>query len=407
VIWWKILSAGFVALVCMVCSVDKAPADEFKVTSSLGLKQEYNDNLFFDDSDEEEEFITTISTGLELGERTERLNARLKAEVDGLLYAQNDELNDVDQLYRGDVDYRLTPRTDVAVEAEFRRDSRPDRDLLETGLVLGTTTRERQRYRLSSSHAFSERTSGSLSYLYERDDYDDPEVTDVESHDASLGFSRDVSDLISSTVLNTNLGYSRYRFSDSRVEKYTWTFGASRALSELFGAHLAVGVRHTRSKFTVRRLVAYPPFFFPILTEEENKSNAWGGLGQLGISYNGEVSNADVTLFRDITTASGRSGTTERTALTFTYGRRFSYELWGYLSGGYYLNEGDAEELATRDIDERTVRINPRLRYSINRDLALEASYSYTRIQDDAYDTDSDRNLVFLRLVFRYPWQQF
>ena len=48
-------------------------ADEFKLIPSLAVREEYNDNIFASSNDTADDFITTLSAGLELVERTERL----------------------------------------------------------------------------------------------------------------------------------------------------------------------------------------------------------------------------------------------------------------------------------------------------------------------------------------------
>src|SRR5512143_3941426 len=78
-----------------------ALADEFKVTPSVAVRQEYNSNIFFDSRDEKDDFITRVKPGLELLERTERIDLRLAGFVIPYVYWDNDNLNSVDQDYSG------------------------------------------------------------------------------------------------------------------------------------------------------------------------------------------------------------------------------------------------------------------------------------------------------------------
>jgi len=50
---------------------------EIHLISSLSVQQEFNDNLFFETKDREMDFLTRVSAGSELVERTERLDLRL------------------------------------------------------------------------------------------------------------------------------------------------------------------------------------------------------------------------------------------------------------------------------------------------------------------------------------------
>ena len=67
-------------------------ADEFNLTPSLTVREEYNDNIFFEYSDAIDDYITTVSAGLELAERTEQLDLSLKGTVSPYFYADNSDL---------------------------------------------------------------------------------------------------------------------------------------------------------------------------------------------------------------------------------------------------------------------------------------------------------------------------
>jgi uncharacterized protein (PEP-CTERM system associated) len=85
---WK----AAVALVLALSATDLW-ADEFKLTPSVAVRQEYNSNIFFDSSNEKDDFITRVKPGLELIERTERIDLRLAGFVTPYVYWENDELN--------------------------------------------------------------------------------------------------------------------------------------------------------------------------------------------------------------------------------------------------------------------------------------------------------------------------
>jgi hypothetical protein len=135
----------------------------------------------------------------------------------------------------------------------------------------------------------------------------------------------------------------------------------------------------------------------------QKDSDEWGGSGQILLAYRGELTDWSLTFFHDLRKASGRYGTTERTALLGEIRRRFTKEFQGRLSAEYFLNKADRGKLAAEDIDEETFRVRTLLRYDFTRDIALEASYSFTRTEDNEDDTDAKRNVVFIRLRLQYP----
>jgi hypothetical protein len=61
----------------MVIAADTG-ADEFKLTPSLAVKEEYNDNILYSTTNTQKGFITTLSPGLALTERTERMDLAVR-----------------------------------------------------------------------------------------------------------------------------------------------------------------------------------------------------------------------------------------------------------------------------------------------------------------------------------------
>jgi hypothetical protein len=317
-------------------------------------------------------------------------------------YADLDELDAVDQHYSGGLRYQWSPRMATSFHAGYIRDSQPGRDLLETGLVVGDTVRRRVSAGFSGEYSLSEVTSAGLSYTYGDENYKDPGFTDIDSHSLNLVFTRNMEKTFANTHGRLTFGAGRYDFSESRVDNYSVMVGAVRRLTELYSVSADVGLRHTRREFEVLRLEPVAPGIFRVVSAKE-KDDSVGAVGRAALSYQGEATRASLSFYRDIATSGGRAGTVERTSFVFDVGKRFTYKLWGHISAGYYLNESKGRELALQEIDERTWRLNPYLRYVYSMDLSFEASYSYTRIDDRRDNTDADRNLVFLRLVYYHP----
>ena len=112
---------GMVAV--LVLMTGTAWADEFKLTPSIAVRQEYNDNIFFDYNSKiaEDSFITRVRPGLELIDRTERFDLRLAGFVTPYVYWSDSNLNSVDQDYSGRASYLLTPQLRVGADAAVTR----------------------------------------------------------------------------------------------------------------------------------------------------------------------------------------------------------------------------------------------------------------------------------------------
>ena len=130
---WRVASFSF-------ASIDAA-ADRRELDVFLGAREEYNDNIFFDSDDPVDDFITTISGGLKFLNQTERTDLYLSAIVDRLIYSDDKDLDATDQYYNGRFGYEFTPRFGATVDAAYSKDSRPDRDVAVSDLMLSTVPR--------------------------------------------------------------------------------------------------------------------------------------------------------------------------------------------------------------------------------------------------------------------------
>lgn len=363
-------------------------AGEFKLVPSLAVTEEYNDNIFFEDRDEIEDWITTISPGLTLSHRTDQLDLNISARGDSIKYGQNDELNEFDQNYTGNLGYRISPRMSVSGNAGYTVDSRSDRDIETTGLVQSTEERKSYTFGLAGGYILSEKSAVSLSYAFERNDFDSPEYENDKYHESNLVFTHDLSKFFPRTAGQINFGYSYYDASDITVDNYYGTVGLNWEITEIFNLLVAGGSRYTE---------------YEVRDGEQVKDEEWGGVGQMTLSYRGDLTSANLSVQKDLSPARGENGTTDRTSFLFNIRRRLTEKFSASLSGEYFLNTADSGELATQDIDERAMNIRPGLSYEIIDDLILDLSYTYTRVKDREEHSRSRRNLVFARFSYQYP----
>ncbi len=384
----KRMAVGLLAVVIGLVCASNAHANGFDIIPSIAVKEEYNDNIFVTQSGEIDDYITTLSPGIELEQRTARLNLRLSGRIDGLIYTDNNDLNHMDQDYTGRVHYQLTPRMGGGFETGYLRDSRPDRDIPTTGLVLGTDIRHRLRFRAFGDYSLTEKTAAAISYAYNKEEFDEAPLNDFSSHTADIGFTHNLETLWKSTLGRMNFGYTIVDYTSSKVDNYSATLGIERRLSEFYRFVFDIGPRFTRTEFNI-------PWVAP--------NEVWGVRGQISLTYGGEYTNIGLNFSHDVQPASGRTGATERTGLSTRIGRRFSDKFRGDLSASYFLNKSDQAEFTLSNIDENSFRIQPRLRYEFTRDMALEAYYAYTIINNQVTDTQRVQNIIYFRFTLRYP----
>ena len=396
---WAVCSILFVPL--LYCSV--AAANERKLTATVGLKQEYSDNLFFDAEHKETDFITTVSPGLELIDNTERMKLGLNLRWDASSYWDHDSLNDVDHDYAGSFRYALTERANVFSSAKYRRDSRSDRDLTDTGLILDAVRREQYRFSLGGGYSLSEVFGMQVQYSFAQDDYENNRYTDNTSHDITTTFSRDLSEYWANTVGRVNLGVTFYDSDSSTVDNYSATVGLEKKLSELFSYFLDVGLRFTDSQYDSYRLQATTNPLIYVVVPYEAQEEGIGFMGRSGVSYRDELNDGTLSASHDIQPASGSSGTVERTSLQLQIGRRIAETSRAYISTGYTINKSTDDIANVSATDENSWWLSPGISYDFTRELRVIGSYSYAYVQDNAADEDKERNLFMVRLEYKYP----
>ena len=214
-------------------------ADEFKLIPSLAVRGEYNDNIFYTADDEDDDFITTISAGLELIERTERFDLDLSATISPFYYADFSDLDEVDQNYRGTVGYQISPLIGVNADALYDVSNRRERDIETTGEVLTNDERKRQEYGLGFDYTLTEKAAMGLSFGYLQDTWDDENLDrqDLEDYGAGLNFTYNLSKWWDSTTGRLNFGVRRYKYElldieTSETYKYSGTIGVQHWFSE-------------------------------------------------------------------------------------------------------------------------------------------------------------------------------
>ena len=390
----------------MLILANVSEAEDFQIIPSLAVRQEYNSNIFFSESDKEDDFITTISPGLEISEKTELLDMDLVGRVAPFFYWHNSGLNDVDQDYRGRFSYRLTERFDIGADAGYRVDNRPDREVAVTGLVFDNRKQYLQRYDVNAAYAFDEITSASVFYSHDRTDSasDNAQAKEEDyfrGHSINFGLSRNLDDLMPATTGHLNGGYGHYDYKNSTTKSYYGGLGLEHMFSEKFSGTADIGVRYVTSDFETVEYVFVPPFF--IVPQNVERSNSgWGAVGSGSLSYKGLQTGSSVTVSHDLRTGSGTDSPTTLTRFMFDTFYLLDEKFSVGLSTGYFRNRAEADDFSSQEIDQDTFNIQPRLRWEFYPDLILEGACNYTCVKDNADNTTADQFRAFLQISYGY-----
>jgi hypothetical protein len=377
----------------VMLTVSTAMADEFKLTPSIAVRQEYNDNIFFDYNSRvaEDSFITRVMPGLELIDRTERFDLRLTGFVIPYIYWSDSNLNSVEQKYSGKVSYFLTPRLRVGADAAVGVDHQPDRDITSTGLSYRDDRRIQQRYGGDAAYEFTERTTGTLGYTYGREDWrsDDPDIEDYQSHAAVLGLSRDLGEAKGITVGFVKGGYTYYDYETSTTDYGFGVLGVKHRLSEIFNVSVDAGASYAYTEYDVQN--------------RKGSDSTWGPAAHAGLEYVGERTHASVNAFYDVAPASGDNAPAQRLAMTFDIGHLMTEYMRIGLFTGVFHNKSLADNDVADKYEYLSYTFNPSLRWEIVREVTLEAGYIFTYVDDREADAIASRNLGYIQIAYGLP----
>ncbi len=381
-------------------------ADEFRLLPSFAEKFEYNDNLFIAPANltpnqKIHDFISTTSGGLHLLSNTERMNFDFTGRVDQLLYRDNPNLNSTDQFYKAALRYSVTPDLSLSLRGAYDRDSRPDRELFTSGLVLNGARREVSSEGITADYSLTDKTLSSLSYDHGEYWYRSSHFVSMTYDAANLGFVRDLTDFVNNLKGRLNVGYTHYMFTGLTTDNYEATTGFEYALHEKWTFLLDGGARYTQSAFQAQQIVGVlGPFVF--VSTQNVTTTGSAPIGTARLSYKGETTTAELSANRDVMPAYGSIGTLERTAITFNVKQKFTYELSGSLYGGYFLNKSKAAQFSATPLDFTTWYASPSIRYDFNKDMYLEGSYIFIQADNNIASTTAYRNQVMLRLFVQH-----
>ena len=392
----------FMLFTATVSPVTTAEAARIDLDGSVAAKSEYNDNIFFSSNDPEDDFIYTLSPELRFSYATERFNSGLAGRVDALRYQDHDDLDDYESRVSAYLSYGIDQHTNFQSSASWQRDTRTDRYFEETGLVYSDTERTAQSLQASLSRSHTERSTSVFSYQLQSEDYSSSRYNETLANAFSYGFYFSWSERL---TLRTFLNYARHDYETAEIDALSGTIGGQWRLAEKWDISLDAGTRWNRSEedaIVGYQYIASPPYVsvVPVIGIETDEK--WGAVLKASLKRTTRHGYVSMDFSHDLQTASGNNNSTERSGLNLRGQHRFDRHWIGRFSSGFYLNKSINDSAYADEIDERSWYLRPALLYEFDRDLSLECSYAYSRIDDAVDDSRKTRNSVFLRLSWTH-----
>jgi hypothetical protein len=177
-----------------VCFAPGSNAAQINFTPSITVSEEYNDNIFLDPEDEEDDFITTIGVGLQGEILWRTAGIQLNYAPSKSWYKDNDDQDFWRHLATGDVWYEFSRNTRIEVRNTYLRTANPSDEsgLRNEDAPLSGRDVEQDLNRQGLEKYYNNVTSAKLSHQFgERDN-------------VYLGYSYSVQRNINASPDNTN-----------------------------------------------------------------------------------------------------------------------------------------------------------------------------------------------------------
>lgn len=352
----------------------------------ISLITEYNDNIDFtrNSDNAQDDFAGRARPEVRIGYRTERINLNARGYVDFKKYLNQTDYDRTNQFYRFGSEYRAHPRWIFSGNYRFRRDLTTDSQFDETGRSFERNRVHRHDAGGGVRYNLTELADIGTRLYYRRVSFSGRDNTDYDLYRIILPYTKRFKNQQDSIRIAP--AYSRYNSDDNEeADGYRLTFGWESLISETLTFDVTGGPRYTKVK-----------------DADGDENSNWGGVGNIGLTKNGETFTGIIRFIHDLdTTSDGEIINVNRLRLfadkklSERFGIRFS-------GNAYYSNRENNDEPSDKIV---SYNLNPAIYYMLTENHLLELRYSYRnqRELDEPGDPVTQRNIVNLRLVLNFP----
>jgi hypothetical protein len=399
--YWTVMSV-FMAI--FLCSPFVLAAD-WSVSPRLSITESYDTNVLFSQDQKIDDFVTYVQPAVSGTYRTRRLDVTLDAALGIEKYIQEEDLDTVDEDYRGSFTYALFQTLGLTLGGFFRKDTSLETELAEAGLLVNREDRRRYGGNVGLNYTYSPRLSFSGAWYRSYIEYPD-NPSDLQ------GYRSDSLDFIAQyiltprNILTGNVIYSvtdydpqsaeTFSITDRSITNYTFLPAFRHYLAETSYIFGGIGYRYTESEF---KIVQKPPFD-QIFPDSDISERTDGFIYDFGVHKDWKKGSWELTAGRDqYSSLEGISFERDRIAFSGTY--QLSDRFVGSGTASYSRNRSDEEET---DDDREYFTLSPAVSYRWTPNITLRGSVNYSKYlpkNDD--DTDRFRSMLILDIT----WPRF
>ncbi len=169
--------------------VPQALAVEYGCTASLGLRETYDDNVYFTGKSD---FVHRASPSLALAAVTELTELELAASFDFTKYQENGDLDTVEQFYQGLAKWSLTPRLSLSFTGVYVVDYTFEFALRQQGVVTDRNQRQALSGKPVLTYGVGLRDTIEIAYEPYSANYDHPTDRDYKGQQVTLAWIHDL-----------------------------------------------------------------------------------------------------------------------------------------------------------------------------------------------------------------------
>ncbi len=387
----------FIAGTIVFLSTREAWAGEFKFGFSTSLAEKYDDNIYLDEHDEEDDFITSLTPAVSISYLTENTNLSLSYHPEFEFYAENSDENDINHSGAFNLNSQLTPRLNLTVTdslvftpaqdtageglREHRRGSRSnDSDQLNN---FFNTALSYQLFHATSVHA---------GFSYSLENYEESEYQDSDEYSYELGMDHR---LTGSDTIFCSYRYRRMFYEDDKSLRSYQRRPGYGGENDTDVQSISIGETH---QFPRGLSLTVSAGIELIDEEHEDSETDWSGSASLTKTF--RTGSLGLSFDRSVSTGEGEGGTVVRNSLDLTGRKDFTRHLAGSLSTFFSTEESTSGD----ETDNEEWGLILGVDHQISRRLSSALSGSFIRQNSDGWgegDTDSYRARANVNYLIR------
>ncbi|MBK8161677.1 MAG: outer membrane beta-barrel protein [Gammaproteobacteria bacterium] len=398
----RIATTAMCAVLILVLQTGVSGADEWSLTPSVQLRNQYDDNIFLSVDDPVSTWGGSLSPLIDLRKRTTTGFLGIGARLIFNRYA-TDEIRDTNiqlltisgrsatQLSRYNLTGSYRRDTTIAtVSAAPEDDDEEDGQAVDApdvdaGLVETQVRRNRLSLRPSWTYSLARLTSLRLSYSLNSTNYSDDAGTSLEDYRRYRISAAITHRLTQGDQLSVNVGAGTYKSPDrgSETDDYSLSVGLSHNYSPLLRGNVTVGVRSSTTTFN----------------DVEDDSTG-GSLTASLVKKSTELTTYRFQAGRNLYPSG--AGTL---VLSDHLQARVLHQISPVLSFSLFANvqKNSSPDFFSGSVDRLYYDIEPGFRYLLTRLWSIDGSYRYRWQEYEDRADSADSNAVFVAINYAWP----